>query len=105
MAQRRNSKEKTFQFRTVSLNEVLNPNLQFQSLYSQNLFEECFIILNLNQGVLRRDCEMGFVFGIRSEMVSEHLYANYYYLKTFEIKFHSTKLYLTSFKVKFKKAV
>ena len=30
---------------------------------------------------------MVFVFGIRSEMVLEHLYVNYYYLKTFEIKF------------------
>ena len=36
-------------------------------------------------------------------MVSEHLYVNYYYLKTFEIKFQSTKLYLTPFKVKFEK--
>ena len=32
-------------------------------------------------------------------MVSEHLYVNYYYLKTFEIKFQSIKLYLTPFKV------
>ena len=48
---------------------------------------------------------MGFVFGIREEMVSEHLYVNYYYLKTFEIKFQSTKLYLTPFKVKFEKTV
>ena len=46
MAQRRNSKEKTFQFGTVSLNEVLNPNLQFQSLYSQNLFEEHKVIVD-----------------------------------------------------------
>ena len=38
-------------------------------------------------------------------MVSEHLYVNYYYLKTFEIKFQSTKLYLTPFKVKFEKTV
>ena len=64
-----------------------------------------FIILNLNQGVLRRDCEMGFVFGIRSEMVSKHLYVNYYYLKTFEIKFKITKFYHTPFKVKFEKSV
>ena len=42
---------------------------------------------------------MGFVFGIREGMVSEHLYVNYYYLKNFEIKFQSTKLYLTPFKV------
>ena len=46
MAQRRNSKAKTFQFRTVSLNEVLNPNFQFQSLYSQNLFEEHKVIVD-----------------------------------------------------------
>ena len=32
-------------------------------------------------------------------MVSKHLYVNYYYLKTFEIKFQSTKFYLTPFKV------
>ena len=36
MAQRRISKARTFQFRTVTL----NTNLHFQSLYSQNLFEE-----------------------------------------------------------------
>ena len=46
MAQRRISNAKTFQFGTVSLNEVLNPNLQFQSLYSQNLFEEHKVIVN-----------------------------------------------------------
>ena len=46
MAQRRNSKAKTFQFGTVSLNEVLNPNLQFQSLYSQNLFKEHKVIVD-----------------------------------------------------------
>ena len=46
MAQRRNSKAKTFRFGTVSLNEVLNPNLQFQSLYSQNLFEEHKVIVD-----------------------------------------------------------
>ena len=44
MAQRRISKEKTFQFGTVNLNEVLNPNLQLQSLYSQNHFEEHKVI-------------------------------------------------------------
>ena len=43
---KRNSKAKTFQFGIVSLNEVLNPNLQFQSLYSQNLFEEHKVIVN-----------------------------------------------------------
>ena len=46
MAQRRNSKEKTFQLRNISLNEVLNPNLQFQSLYSENLFEEHKVIVD-----------------------------------------------------------
>ena len=46
MAQRRNSKAKTFQFGTVSLNEVLNPDLQFQFLYSQNLFEEHKVIVD-----------------------------------------------------------
>ena len=46
MAQRRNSKVKTFQFGTVILNEVLNPNLQFQSVYSQNLFEEHKVIVD-----------------------------------------------------------
>ena len=46
MAQRRNSKAKTFQFGTVNLNEVLNQNLQFQSLYSQNLFEEHKVIVD-----------------------------------------------------------
>ena len=46
MAQRRNSKAKTFQFGTVNLNEVLNSNLQFQSLYSQNLFEEHKVIVD-----------------------------------------------------------
>ena len=47
MAQRRISKAKTCQFGTVTLNEVLNPNLQFQSLYSQNLFEEHKVIVEL----------------------------------------------------------
>ena len=46
IAQRRNSKAKTFQFGTVSLNEVLNPNLQFQSLYYQNIFEEHKVIVD-----------------------------------------------------------
>ena len=46
MAQMKNSKAKTFQFGTISLNEVLNPNLQFQSLYSQNLFEEHKVIVD-----------------------------------------------------------
>ena len=46
MAQMRISKAKTFQFGTVTLNKVLNPNLQFQSLYSQNLFEEHKVIVD-----------------------------------------------------------
>ena len=46
MAQRRNSKAKTFQFGTISLSGVLNPNLQFQSLYSQNIFEEHKVIVD-----------------------------------------------------------
>ena len=46
MAQRRISKAKTFKFGTVTLNEVLNPNLKFQSLYSQNLFEEHKVIVD-----------------------------------------------------------
>ena len=46
MTQRRNSKAKTFQFLTIGLNEVLNPNLQFQSLYSQNLFKEHKVIID-----------------------------------------------------------
>ena len=46
MAQRRNLEAETFQFGTVSLNEVLNPNLQFQSLYSHDLFEEHKVIVD-----------------------------------------------------------
>ena len=46
MAQMRISKAKTFQFGIVTLNEVLNPNFQFQSLYSQNFFEEHKIIVD-----------------------------------------------------------
>ena len=46
MTQRRISKTKTFQFGTVTLNEVLNPNLQFQSLCSQNLFEKHKVIVD-----------------------------------------------------------
>ena len=46
MAQKIISKEKTFQFGTVTLNEVLNPNFQFRSLYSQNLFEEHKLIVD-----------------------------------------------------------
>ena len=46
MTQRRISKAKTFQIRTVTLNEVLNQNLQFKSLYSQNFFEEHKVIVD-----------------------------------------------------------
>ena len=46
MAQRRISKAKTFQFGIVTLNKVLNLNLQFHSLYSQNLFEEHKVIVD-----------------------------------------------------------
>ena len=46
MAQWRILKARTFQFGTVNLNECLNPNLQFQSVYSQNFFEEHKIIVD-----------------------------------------------------------
>ena len=46
MSQRRISKARTFQFGTMTLNEVLNSNLQFQFVYSQNLFEEHKIIVD-----------------------------------------------------------
>ena len=37
---------KTFQYGTICLNEVLNPNLRFNSLYSQNPFEEHKVIVD-----------------------------------------------------------
>ena len=40
MAQRKPTKARTFQYGTICLNEALNPNLRFNSLFSQNLFEE-----------------------------------------------------------------
>ena len=40
MAQRKPTKARTFQYGTICLNEVLNPNMRFNSLFSQNLFEE-----------------------------------------------------------------
>ena len=46
MTQRKISKARTFQFGNVTLNEVLNSNLQFQFVYSQNLFEEHKIIVD-----------------------------------------------------------
>ena len=46
MTQMRISEARTFKYGILTLNEVLNPNLQFQSLYSQNLFEEHKIIMD-----------------------------------------------------------
>lgn len=46
MTQRKLTKVKTFQYRTICSNEVLNLNLRFNSLYFQNLFEEHKIIVN-----------------------------------------------------------
>ena len=46
MAQRNPTKARTFQFETICLNKVLNPNLRFNSLYSQNLFEEHKVIVD-----------------------------------------------------------
>ena len=44
MAQRKPTKDRTFQFGTICLNGVLNPNLRFNSPYSQNPFEEYKVI-------------------------------------------------------------
>ena len=46
MAQRKPTKFRTFQYGTICLNEVLNPNLRFNSLFSQNLFEEYKVIVD-----------------------------------------------------------
>ena len=46
MAQRKPTKARTFQYGTICLNEVLNPNLRFNSLFSQNLFEEQKVIVD-----------------------------------------------------------
>ena len=46
MAQRKPTKVRTFQYRTICLNEVLNPNVRFNSLFSQNLFEEHKVIVD-----------------------------------------------------------
>ena len=46
MAQRNPTKARTFQFETICLNKVLNPNLRFNSLFSQNLFEEHKVIVD-----------------------------------------------------------
>ena len=40
MTKRKPTKARTVQFGTICLNKVLNPNLRFNSLFSQNLFEE-----------------------------------------------------------------
>ena len=40
------TKARTFQYVTICLNEVLNPNLRFNSLFSQNLFEEHKVIVD-----------------------------------------------------------
>ena len=46
MTQRKPTKARTFQYGTICLNEVLNPNLRFNSLFSQNLFEENKVIVD-----------------------------------------------------------
>ena len=46
MAQRKPTKARTFQYGTICLNEVLNPNLRFNSLFSQNLFEVHKVIVD-----------------------------------------------------------
>ena len=46
MAQRKPTKARTFQYGTICLNEVLNPNMRFNSLFSQNLFEEHKVIVD-----------------------------------------------------------
>ena len=46
MAQRKPTKARNFQYGTKCLNKVLNLNLRFSSLFSQNLFEEHKIIVD-----------------------------------------------------------
>ena len=46
MAQRKPTKARNFQYGTKCLNEVLNLNMRFSSLFSQNLFEEHKIIVD-----------------------------------------------------------
>ena len=46
MAQRKPTKARTFQYGTICLNEVLNPNMRFNYLFSQNLFEEHKVIVD-----------------------------------------------------------
>ena len=46
MAQRKPTKFRTFLYGTICLNEVLNPNLRFNSLFSQNFFEEYKVIID-----------------------------------------------------------
>ena len=46
MTQRKPTKARTFQYGTICLNEVLNPNLRFNSLFSQKLFKEHKVIVD-----------------------------------------------------------
>ena len=46
MAQRKPTKARTFQYEIICLNEVLNLNLRFNSLFSQNHFEEHKVIVD-----------------------------------------------------------
>ena len=73
---RRNSKAKTFQFGTISLNEVLNSNLQFKSLYSQNLFEEDKVIVD-NLWSLKpqnfQNQNLEYVYGKTISALAQHL--------------------------------
>ena len=46
MTKRKPTKARTFQYGTICLNEVLNPNLRFNSLFSQNLSEEHKVIVD-----------------------------------------------------------
>ena len=46
MAQRKPTKARIFQYGTICLNKVLNPNLRFNSLFSQKLFEEHKVIVD-----------------------------------------------------------
>ena len=46
MVKRKPTKARTFQYGTICLNEVLNPNLRFNSLFSQKLFKEHKVIVD-----------------------------------------------------------
>ena len=76
MAQRRISKARSFKFGTVTLNEVLNPNLQFQFMYSQNLFEEHKIIVDnlwslIPQNFTNQNLE--YAYGKTISVLAQHL--------------------------------